>query len=76
MWMEINDKDSTYLVNADAYQFIRKGKDCLDEPTIIFADERGNDLILIWKTEEERDDMYQKILEFIGNMQGRQRYGR
>lgn len=75
MWMEIEDKFSKYLINANAYHCIRKGKVCTNESTIIFYNSHGDDLILIWETEEERDHMYERIVEFVGKLQGRTRYG-
>jgi hypothetical protein len=74
MWMEIEDKNTKYLVNANSYNCIRKGTVCNNESTIIFYNDNGEDLILAWNTEEERDDTYTKIVEFIGAIQGRTRY--
>jgi hypothetical protein len=76
MWMEIEDRVTRYLINANAYHCVRKEKDCVNESIIIFYNSHGDDLILVWDTKEERDGIYEKIVEFVGKSQGRSCYGR
>lgn len=71
MWMKIVDKDNEYIINADCYKFIKESFSCHNEFQIIFYGNDGDDLILSYLTEQERDDMYNNISQFIQDTQGR-----
>lgn len=71
MWMQIEDKDGEYLINANNYKMIKESFSCHNDFQIIFFCAHGDDLILSYMSEKERDETYKKIIEFISNLQGR-----
>lgn len=71
MWIQIQDNSGEYLINLNACKTIKESFDCHGNFLIMFFCKDGDDLILSYEKEQERDDNYKGIIKFIENYQGR-----
>ncbi len=64
MWMTIKDKEIEYVINFSNVICFGKIQDCKKEPGIELATIQGG-INLVYETEENRDEIYEKIIDWV-----------